>query len=119
LRARYIRPDATEPPAFVVDPNVDMWSAAVPVITDQGVAVWAVHHPVPAAEGSRAAEVRYIAAAGADVFELARSPSPYMMRAAAVQPRSGDLLVSGMEYVENRFAFSLLLKHRIQCRSTT
>lgn len=118
LRARYVRPDATEPPAFVVDSSVDMWSEAVPVITDQGVAVWAVHHPVAAAEGSRAAEVRYVAAAGEPVSELARAPSPYFMRMAAVQPRSGDLLVTGMQYVESRFMFSLLLRNRVQCRAT-
>jgi hypothetical protein len=115
LRATLVGAEAPNQPVIVLDGNVDSWSDAVPILIGDALPLWVVHGVQP--DGSK--ELRYVSTTGSHALELARSPSPYMMRTAAAQPRTGELVVTGFEYEDNRFVFSLLLTHRVQCQRTS
>lgn len=115
LRATFVGAEAPNQPVIVLDGNIDSWSDAVPVIIGEALPLWVVHGVQP--DGTK--ELRYVSTTGSHALQLARSPSPYMMRAAAAQPRAGELVVTGFEYEDNRFVFSLLLTHRVECQRTS
>ena len=100
--------------ATTLDSDISLWSEAPPLILSGGLPLWVTHHGTDS-EGTAANDVRYVSLAGGEVLELGRTPSPYLMRLAAVEPGPGEVVVTGMEYQENRFAFSLLLRMRLQC----
>jgi hypothetical protein len=119
LRARYIGPAESMEPMITLDPNVPLGSETSPVLWGHGVPLWVSEHE-PGQAGQRGAgEIRYVSVAGRRALEVARIPNPYRMRSAAASPASGELLVTGMEYRDNRFAFSLLLRVRSDCERAT
>jgi hypothetical protein len=115
LRAAFVGAEAPNQSVIVLDGSIDSWSDAVPVLIGEALPLWVFHAVQP--DGSK--ELRYVSTTGSDAVELARSPSPYMMRTAAAQPRTGELVVTGFEYEDNRFVFSLLLTHRVECQRTS
>ncbi|HEX6911396.1 MAG TPA: hypothetical protein VF142_13410 [Longimicrobium sp.] len=115
LRARYLGPGALDEPPLLLDPAVPLGAETSPVILHDGMPLWLTQHG-PAENGLRGStELRYVSVAGREPFEMARIPNPYLMRSAAAATAPGELLVSGMEYEANRFAFSLLLRARVEC----
>ena len=115
LRATFVGAEAPNQPVIVLNENIDSWSDAVPVLIGEALPLWVVHGVQP--DGSK--ELRYVGTIGSQALELARSPSPYMLRTAAARPRAGELVVTGFEYEDNRFVFSLLLTHRVECQRTS
>lgn len=101
-------------PAVSLDSDVSPWSEVPPLILSGGMPLWVTHHGTDN-ETTAANEVRYLSMAGGDALELGRAPSPYLMRLAVVEARPEEVVVTGMEYQENRFAFSLLLRMRLRC----
>ena len=115
LRATLVGAEGPNQPVIVLDGSIDSWSDAVPVLIGEALPLWVVHGLQP--NGSK--ELRYVGTTGSYAVELARSPSPYMLHTAAAQPRTGELVVTGWEYEDNRFVFSLLLTHRVECPRTS
>lgn len=115
MRARYLGPLEVDEPAMVVDSNVSLWSDQSPMVLQGGIPLWASLHGGP---GEGVNELRFAAVAAREPFELARFPSPYLMWTDAVEQAPGEVIVTGMEYKENRFAFSLLIRLRIDCERT-
>jgi len=99
-------------PAVVLDSDVSIWSEAAPLVQAQGFPVWVAHHSSPDGGSD---ELRFIGVPGDSAVELGRVANPYRMRGAAVALAHSELLVTGMEYLQEGFAFSLLLRARVRC----
>jgi hypothetical protein len=112
LRATTARLEQAPESATVLDPDVSPWSEAPPLVLSGGTPLWVTHHGEPGAE---AGELRFVGLADGSPVQLGRFPNPYHLRMTAVAPGGGEVLVTGMEYVENRFAFSLLVRARVEC----
>lgn len=112
LRARAGRLEAEQVPAIALDPHVSIWSTAPPLLLGGGAPLWAAHHPLP---GDEAGEIRFVGLAGRSPVELGRIPNPYRLRMSSAAPMDGEVLVAGMEYTQDRFAFSLLIRARVDC----
>jgi hypothetical protein len=112
LRALVGRLEEQTAPAVVLDANVSIWSQAPPLLPAPAMPVWAAHHVLP---DSDASEIRFLTLSADSAIELGRVASPYYLRVSSVASAASELLVSGMEYAENRFAFSLLLRARVEC----
>lgn len=105
--------EAQTAPAVVLDTDVSIWSESAPLLQAQAFPVWVTHHTSP--DGGPG-EIRFMGVAGDSVVEFGRVANPYKFRGAAVAPAYSELLVTGMEYVEDDgFAFSLLLRARVGC----
>jgi hypothetical protein len=99
-------------PAVVLDPDVSIWSQAPPLSPAPAMPVWVAHHSLPNRDSS---EIRFLTVSGDSAVELGRLANPYHLRVSSVAPALSEVLVSGMEYAEDRFAFSLLLRTRVEC----
>jgi hypothetical protein len=115
LRARYVGPPESSEPVIMLDPNVPFGFEMSPVSWGAGVPLWVSEHQSAETGQGEPGEIRYVSVAGRQPFEVARTPNPYRMRSAAAISAPGELLVTGMEYRESRFAFSLLLRARSEC----
>lgn len=100
--------------AISLDADISLWSEVPPLIRSGGMPLWVTDHGA-ASEPGAASEIRIVSLTGREALEVGRAPSPYLMRLAAVEQRPGEVVVTGMEYQENRFAFSLLLRVRLEC----
>lgn len=115
LRARYVDAQAPVQPAIVLDSDVPLGSETAPVVLQGRVPLWMSTHRLSADPRRDSSEIRFVTVAGGEALEVARLPNPYRMRSAVAAAAPGEVLVSGMEYVENRFAFSLLFRMRVGC----
>lgn len=100
-------------PTRTLDADVSPWSAAPPLLLPDSTLLWVVHHLLP---GGEASELRFMRLSEGSPVELGRIPNPYRIRVAAVIPVDDEVLVTGMEYTRDRFAYSLLLRARLECR---
>jgi hypothetical protein len=114
LRARYVRSPELSEPVITLSPNVPLGSETSPVLWTGGAPLWVSEQPTEAGQNGPG-EIRYVSVAGRQALEVHRSSNPYRMGSAAASPAPGELLVTGMEYRDNRFAFSLLLRVRSEC----
>jgi hypothetical protein len=112
LRALVGRLEEQTAPAVVLDTNVSIWSQAPPLLPAPAMPAWAAHHSL---RDSEASEIRFMTLSADSAIELGRVANPYYLRVSAVASGSSELLVSGMEYTQDRFAFSLLLRARVEC----
>ena len=113
LRAMIGRLDAETPPVVVLDPDVSVWSEYAPLVQVQELPVWVTHH---AESDGSSGKIRFVGVAGDSAVALGGFENPYKFRGAAVASAASELLVTGMEYLEDDgFAFSLLLRARVEC----
>jgi hypothetical protein len=110
LRAR-TEEDADERSVVVLDGDVSIWSEAQPLLV-LGAPVWVGHHPLP---GDRSGDLRILSMSRSAAIELGRVPNPYLLRVATTSTAPAELLTTGMEYVDGRFPFSLLLRFQLAC----
>lgn len=113
LRARVGRLEEQSEPAVVLDPDVSIWSEIAPFVLPGGAPLWVVH---PSVADDAVSALRVVSVAGDSAVELGRFANPYRFWVAAAAPSASELLVTGMEYTQDGFAFSLLLRARIECR---
>ncbi len=114
LRATVGRLDEHSEPVVVLDPDVSPWSESAPFIVPGGAPLWVAH---PSAPENVAGEIRILGVAGDSAVELGRLANPYRVRVAAVAPSFSELLIAGLEHSDNRYAFSLVLRARFECRA--
>lgn len=114
LRALAGRLEVEQVSAVALDPDVSIWSAAPPLLLAGGAPLWAAHHPLP---GDEAGEIRFVGLTGRSPAELGRIPNPYRLRMSSAAPVDDGVLVTGMEYTQDRFAFSLLIRARLECEN--
>lgn len=99
--------------ALVLDTDVSIWSESVPLLQAQEFPVWVAHHAAP---DTNSGEMRFVGVLGDSAIELGGIANPYHLRVASVAPAFSELLVTGMEYLEDDgFAFSLLLRAGVEC----
>jgi hypothetical protein len=101
----------------VVDSSVTGFGTWLsPVVGPGGARIWITDH-VPT--DGRRSELRFTTESGGSVAVLERMPNPYHGFIAAVTPAPGEILLTGLHYVPNRYIVSLLLRTRIRCHGGT
>ncbi|HEX7238894.1 MAG TPA: hypothetical protein VF263_01400 [Longimicrobiaceae bacterium] len=115
VRAMVGRVEERNEPAITIDSSVAFQRLAAPIRLPDGSPLWVTDHEVPD-EPRR--EVRLTLGSARSATLLKSIPSPYIGWISATTPAPWELLVTGFHYVPDRYAVSLLLRARVECRGT-
>lgn len=103
-------------PVITLDSNVgSMQNFFAPVLLPGGLRLWVTDHEFP---DRRRTEIRFVSDSAQSAVVLGRTSNPYVGFIAATAPAPSELLVTGLQYIPNKYVVSLLLRARVECRGS-